>query len=285
MKNYLLITLSFFFISCGGGGSSSSAPSKYTPILNPNAKPITSGTWYKPSINTSWQWQLKGPINTSYSSDVYIIDLFDSSTTLINSLKSNGKKVICYFSAGTYENWRSDKSDFSLELIGNSLASYPNEKWLDISNEKITSIMTKRLDLALSKGCDGVEPDNMDNFTQNTGFSLSSDNQLAYNKFIANESRKRGLSVALKNDLTQASELEPYFDFAINEQCHENNECNYLSVFTSANKPIFNAEYKLEYQNNIANARDSMCSDAINNSIKTLVLSVDLDDSYRFSCQ
>lgn len=283
MKNYLLLLISLFFISCGGGGSSSSIPSNVS-IFNSNVLPITSGSWYKPSINTSWQWQLSGVVNTSYNVDIYNIDLFDSSSSLISSLQASGKKVICYFSAGTYENWRSDKDSFSSSVIGNALIAYPNENWLDISNESIAPIMKTRLDLAVQKGCDGVEPDNMDNFTQNTSFSLSANDQLAYNKFIANEARMRGLSVGLKNDLTQVNELEPYFDFAINEQCHEYNECNLLVDFTNANKPIFNAEYKIEYQNNVGNARDSMCIDAINNSLKTLVLSPLLNDSYRYSC-
>jgi len=283
MKNYLLLLISLFFISCGGGGSSSSTPSNVS-IFNSNLLPVTSGSWYKPSINTSWQWQLSGVVNTSYNVDIYNIDLFDSSSSLISSLQASGKKVICYFSAGTYENWRSDKDSFPSSVIGNALIAYPNENWLDISNESIAPIMKTRLDLAVQKGCDGVEPDNMDNFTQNTSFSLSANDQLAYNKFIANEARKRGLSVGLKNDLTQVNELEPYFDFAINEQCHEYNECNLLVDFTNANKPIFNAEYKIEYQNNVGNARDSMCTDAINNSLKTLVLSPLLNDSYRYSC-
>jgi len=286
MKNLLLLTIvSFTMISCGGGGSSSvSDNEQITSKLDVNASAVTSGSWYKPTINTSWQWQLSGAVNTSYNVDLYDIDLFDSSSALISSLKSSGKKVICYFSAGTYENWRSDKNSFPSSIIGNSLASYPNENWLDISNEAITSIMEARLDLAVQKGCDGVEPDNMDNYIQNSGFTLSYDDQLAYNKFIANEARKRGLSVGLKNDLSQADKLEPYFDFAVNEQCHERNECNLLTVFTNASKPIFNAEYKVEYQNNTANARDTMCNDANNNSIKTLVLSVQLDDSFRYSC-
>ena len=88
---------------------------------------------------------------------------------------------------------------------------WADEQWLDISNEELASVMRARLDLATQKGCDGVEPDNMDGYTNNTGFSLSAIDQLAYNKFIANEARKRGLSVGLKNDLDQIIELENNF--------------------------------------------------------------------------
>ena len=116
---------------------------------------------------------------------------------------------------------------------------WADEQWLDISNEDLVPIMRARLDLAVQKGCDGVEPDNMDGYTNNTGFSLSADDQLAYNKFIANEARKRGLSVGLKNDLDQIIELEPYYDFSVNEQCHEYNECDKMQPFIDATQPLW----------------------------------------------
>ena len=240
--------------------------------------------WYRPDINTSWQWQLQGNINISYDVKLYDIDLFDSDTTLIKALKDKDKKVICYFSAGSYENWREDKDDFPLSSLGNDMDGWEGEKWLDISNQGLKPIMKARLDLAVQKGCDGVEPDNMDGYTNNSGFSLSADDQLAYNKFIANEARKRGLSVGLKNDLDQIIELEPFFDFSMNEQCHVYNECDMMQPFIDANKPVFNAEYKQEYIDNNNGERDKMCSDSNDLSFKTLVLPLNLDDKFRYSC-
>ena len=161
---------------------------------------------------------------------------------------------------------------------------WEGEKWLDISNQGLKPIMKARLDLAVQKGCDGVEPDNMDGYTNNSGFSLSADDQLAYNKFIANEARKRGLSVGLKNDLDQIIELEPFFDFSMNEQCHVYNECDMMQPFIDANKPVFNTEYKQEYIDNNNGERDNMCSDSNDLSFKTLVLPLNLDDIFRYSC-
>ena len=239
--------------------------------------------WYKPDVNTTWQWQLQGDINSSYNVELYDIDLFDSSTTLIQSLKNDGKKVICYFSAGSWEEWRDDANDFPSSVKGDKMDGW-DELWLDISNEALEPIMKARLDLAVQKGCDGVEPDNMDGYTNTTGFSLSADDQLAYNKFIANEARKRGLSVGLKNDLDQIEELEQFYDFSVNEQCHAYNECDKMQPFIDANKPVLNAEYKDEYVDNNNSERDNMCSNANNLSFQTLVLPLDLDDSFRYSC-
>jgi hypothetical protein len=281
MKFIILIITLTFLISCGG---SSSAKNEQMKIFDVTIKPITTGTWYKPDTNTSWQWQLKGDIKTSYNVAIYDIDLFDSNVTLIQSLKNDRKKVICYFSAGSYENWRDDKENFPIEALGNVMDGWIDEKWLDISNEGLADVMRARLDLATQKGCDGVEPDNMDGYTNNTGFSLSANDQLAYNKFIANEARKRGLSVGLKNDLDQIIELEPYFDFSVNEQCHEYDECNKMQAFINANKPVLHAEYSQNYVDNNNSERDIMCADQIIQTFKTLVLPVDLDDSFRYSC-
>ena len=274
MKKTVLVIIIIFLIECASFGSQK----EQTKIFNSTVKPIISGSWYKPNTNTSWQWQLQGDINTAYDVELYDIDLFDSKKSLIKSLKNDGKKVICYFSAGSYENWREDKDKFPKEALGKDIDGWEGEKWLDISNEKLAPIMRARLDLAIQKGCDGVEPDNIDGYTNNTGFDLSADDQLAYNKFIANEARKRGLSVGLKNDLDQIVELEPYYDFSLNEQCHKYNECDKMQAFIDANKPVFNAEY------NNNNERDTICADAIVLKFKTLILPLDLDDSFRYSC-
>ena len=237
--------------------------------------------WYKPDTNTSWQWQLTGTINTSYNVEIYDIDLFDSDESLIQSLQADGKKVICYFSGGSWEDWRSDADDFPEAVKGKKMAGW-DELWLDISNDALKPIMIARLDLAKQKGCDGVEPDNMDGYTpdNDTGFDLTAQHQLSYNKFIATEARKRGLSVGLKNDLNQIIELEPFFDFSVNEQCHEYDECELLQPFISANKPVFNAEYKQKYKNNTDGARDEICSRQTSQDFQILILPENLDDTF-----
>ncbi len=291
MKIVIFIITLFFLVACGSNSSkiqeeqnTTSNIEEQNSIFDLEAQPITNGTWYKPDIDSSWQWQLEGTINSSYDVEIYDIDLFDSDKTLIKSLKDDGKKVICYFSAGSYENWRDDKDEFAKEVLGKNMDGWAGEKWLDISNEKLAPIMKARLDLAVEKGCDGVEPDNVDGYTNNTGFGLSATDQLAYNKFIANEARKRGLSVGLKNDIDQIVELEPYYDFSINEQCHEYNECDEMQPFIDANKPVLNAEYLQEYVDNSNGERDNMCADTIALKFKTLILPLDLDDSFRYTC-
>lgn len=253
------------------------------PQLDPDALPFTGADWYRPPVSISWQWQLVGEVNTDYVVVLYDIDLFDSSVELINGLKASGKKVICYFSAGSYENFREDEDRFDAADRGNILDGWPDEQWLDIRSLKVAEIMISRLDLAVQKGCDGVEPDNMDGYLNASGFDLTARDQLAFNKFIANESHKRGLSVGLKNDLDQIPELIDFFDFSVNEQCHEFDECDTLTPFIEAGKPVLNAEYQEKYSDD-PSERQALCEAANNSKFSTLVLPLDLDDGLRFSC-
>lgn len=245
--------------------------------------PVSCDSCYSPELTDTWQWQLMGEVNSGYDVVLYDIDLFDSETTLIASLQNDDKIVICYFSAGSSENWRPDFSSFPDSILGSPLDDWEGERWLDIRSDEVFAIMEDRLDLAVEKGCNGVEPDNMDGYSNDSGFSLSSEDQLYYNKRIANAAHTRGLFVALKNDGDQAQELEEYFDLVVNEQCHEYDECDLYDSFITAGKPVLNAEYDKEYVND-SGARNSLCSDAQTENIRTLVLPLDLDDSFRYSC-
>lgn len=205
--------------------------------------PGNNGPVWRPSPGTSWQWQLSGTIDTSFDVEMYDIDLFDTPTSVIDTLHSQGRIVICYFSAGSWENWRPDAGDFPDAVKGRS-NGWPGEKWLDIrAIDTLAPIMSARLDLAVRKGCDGVEPDNIDGYTNNTNFPLSDQDQLNFNIWLANAAHARGLSIGLKNDLDQVEELEPYFDWALNEQCYEYNECELLTPFVTAGKAVFGVEY------------------------------------------
>ena len=44
---------------------------------------------------------------------------------------------------------------------------------MDIRSTVVRNIMTARMDLAVSKGCDGIEPDNVDGYESNTGFPIT----------------------------------------------------------------------------------------------------------------
>jgi hypothetical protein len=217
-----------------------------------------------------------------YAADVYDIDLFDNPRAVIDALHQAGTKVVCYFSAGTYEPWRSDATNFPPSALGKPLADWPEERWLDVRSPAVLEVMRQRMDLAKQKGCDAVDTDNVDGYSNNTGLPLTAADQLNYNRALAVEAHGHGLAIGLKNDLGQAAQLEPDFDFSINEQCHVYNECDRLGVFAEAGKAIFNIEYDDKYRSPTGFAQ--LCAQSRAGNMRTLVLPLALDGSFRMSC-
>lgn len=200
---------------------------------------------WQPTPGTTWQWQLSGDINTAWDVAMFDVDLVETPQEVIDQLHADGRIVICYFSAGTWENYRDDASRFPKAVIGKTLEDWPDEKWLDIrALDTLAPIMEARLDLAVEKACDGVEPDNVDSYNNDSGFDLSADDQLAYNRWLAEQAHARGLSIGLKNDLDQIEALVDDFDWALNEQCFEYEECDLLLPFIEADKAVFGVEYE-----------------------------------------
>lgn len=265
--------------ACGGGGSAAPA---VTTVAQPPATGSAAAAW-RPAVTDTWQWQLRGTVNTAYPVAVYDIDLFDTPVSTIQALQTAGKRVVCYFSAGSAENWRPDYGRFQASDMGNDLIGWPGERWLDTGSANVRQIMRARLDLASSKGCNGVEPDNVEAYANGSGFALTAATQLDFNRFLAAEAHSRGLAVALKNDVGQLADLGSDFDFAVNEQCHAYSECDRYQVFVASGKPVFNAEYAATYVNDPV-ARQALCADARTRGLQTLVLPLALDDSFRYSC-
>jgi hypothetical protein len=100
--------------------------------------------------------------------DVWDIDLFDTPTSTIAGLKAMGKKVVCYFSAGSADTWRPDyweftQADQSSQIPGWVDQYYVNIKTTDPTGTNLTNvwtIMLARIQLAADKGCDAIDPDN-----------------------------------------------------------------------------------------------------------------------------
>lgn len=210
----------------------------------PPGEPQPPGEVWQPSPGTSWIWQLSGTVGTNHDVTMYDIDLFDIPQQTIDLLHADGRVVICYFSAGSWENWRPDADQYPQQVRGRG-NGWPGEKWLDIRRiDLLGPILEKRLEMAREKGCDGVEPDNIDGYTNKTGFPLTADDQLRFNRWLADQAHARGLSIGLKNDLEQVEILEPWFDWALNEQCFQYDECELLLPFIQAGKAVFGVEYQ-----------------------------------------
>jgi len=275
--------------ACGGGGDDdgnsvvrvSEANATMLSTMATSGSTVTPARWI-PSVNDTWQLQLQGTVNTSYNAAVFDIDLFDTPQATIDNLKAQGKRVVCYFSAGSSENWRPDFSKFKAADMGNALDGWAGERWLDTRSANVRTIMKARMDLARAKGCDGVDPDNVDGYTNKPGLPLTAATQLDYNRFLATEAHARGLAVGLKNSVDQLGDLASSFDFAVNESCFRYNECAGYSAFTVQGKPVFNVEYQTKWKD--ATTRKTLCAKAKALNLRTLVLPLALNDKYRYSC-
>jgi hypothetical protein len=200
--------------------------------------------YWRPSVGQTIQLQYSGDLDLGYNTSIYNIDLFEASASEISTLKSQGRKLMCYLNAGAWEDWRPDAASYPAAVLGSDYEGWPGEKWLDIREiDTLAPILRARLDLCKSKGFDGVDPDNINGYTNPTGFPLTAQDQIDFNVWLANEAHARGLSIGMKNDVEQLTTLLPFFDWALIEDCFAQGWCADVSPFIAAGKPVFSVEY------------------------------------------
>lgn len=221
--------------------------------------------WWKPTPEAPlhWHWQLSDvfivPRDALPHVNIYDIDGELTSADTVAQLHALGPdvKVICYFDAGVYESYRSDASRFPPSVIGNPDTSWNDSYWLDIRQTSILlPIMQDRMqNWCKNKGFDAIEPDETEVWSNNSGFNITKAENNTYNQLIAGLAHSLGLSVGLKGNTTEASDLWPYFDWTLNEQCWEYNECSLLkTTFIDHGKAVLNIEYNVDPNCTLANA-------------------------------
>jgi hypothetical protein len=220
--------------------------------------PVKCESCWLPQVRESWQIQLSStPARPFLKVQMIEVDGFDTPASTVAALHRSfpGRGVVCYIDAGTWENWRADANEFPKYLLGKPDSGWAGERWLDIARFRgvLGRIMRARARMCKRKGFNAIDFDNVDAYTNDTGFHLTAADQLRYDVFLANTAHELGLSVALKNDLEQIPVLLKYFDFAVDEQCFQYDECltsqngGYgLNEFTRVHKAVFEIEYSLK---------------------------------------
>ena len=74
---------------------------------------------------------------------VYTLDGWDTPSTSVAWLRAQGAAPVCYFSAGTFEDWRSDAGQFLPSDKGQAMGDWPGEWWLNIRSDNVRAIMAK----------------------------------------------------------------------------------------------------------------------------------------------
>ena len=214
------------------------------------ASPASASTW-SPTPGQPWQWMLGSvPTSAQLAADPSVkawdVDGFDTPASRVAEIKAKGMGAVCYISAGSWEDWRPDAGKFPASVKGRALSWWAGERWLDIRQRSVLGpIMKARMQMCRDKGFHAVEPDNIDGYTNSTGFPLTGADQIAYNRMLADTAHALGLKIALKNDVEQVRALEPYFDWAINEECYTYAECSVYDAFRSKGKAVWVVEYSM----------------------------------------
>ncbi|GAB3157958.1 endo alpha-1,4 polygalactosaminidase [Micromonospora sonneratiae] len=191
----------------------------------------------------SWQWQLSGTLDPEAEARVFVLDPFTNPAEDTRRLAARDRRLICYVEVGTYLPARPDAARFPVGALGTA-ADTSGSRWLDIRQWSVLEpIVADRFRLCRGKGFHAVMPAGMDGYANSTGFPLTFDDQLVFNRRVASLARSLGLSPGLTNDLDQVVALAPEFDFAVNEECFQRGECARLLPFIQAGKAVFHVEY------------------------------------------
>jgi hypothetical protein len=116
------------------------------------------------------------------------------------------------------------------------------------------------MQMCKDKGFDAIEPDEITGWSNSPGFPITYQDQIVYNKAVASWAHAIGMSIGLKGDLEQAHDLVGDFDWTLNEECYQYDECTTvtnsggpgadgrdypgLQLFVQQGKAVWIAEYK-----------------------------------------
>jgi len=218
---------------------------------------------------------------------VYDID-YENAASVVATLHSQGKKVICYVDVGGWENYRSDANDYAASVLGSNIGGWPDERYVDVraldgakgpTGKTLHDLLRARIATCASKGFDAVETDLDDQYPANTGFPLTKVDYENFDKALAADIHGLGMAWFLKNGITGDSfvaDLVPFADGVVVEECWHYSECGALQPFVAAGKPILNAEY--------AGTQSTICPQALNFPMATMKKYVDLRAAVIWKC-
>jgi hypothetical protein len=235
------------------------------------------GAW-RLGEGTTWQIQLTGTLDTTIDAELYVVDFEDVNAATIAELHAAGRAVACYLSAGTWETWRSDAASFPAAAVGNPLASYPQESWLDIRDSTVQSLMIARVDRARTQGCDAMDLANLSSSGQDTGFAtLSRTDYLNYGQAMARAVSARGMSVGLDGAEDLLGDLLPEFDWGLAIDCFATDGCQAWGPMLAANKPALLVEF------GDATTAQAVCATATQAGFDALIKNSTFD-AFRIPC-
>jgi len=215
---------------------------------------------WKPNQYMSWNIALGSEVDISNEpAEILEIDL-EKGKSLIEKYHSLGKKVICYFSGGTIEDYRDDYKQYAAVdgLVRNVYSAWPDERWLDYRVSGIKPLIKARMEMAVQNKCDAIDVDNVDGYqiddVKNWSNPLTKEDAITFTKWLGETAHSYGLSIGLKNCLDIVDTVGGYYDFAVNEGCVRRNECHWYKNFLATGKPVLGITY-----NGLSANREALC--------------------------
>jgi hypothetical protein len=212
--------------------------------------------------NMTLQYQITGALNLAENADLFVVDLFGTTSAQVAQLHAARRIVIAYVSVGTREPWRDDADQFPRAAIGNALPNYPDESWLDIRNTEVRRVMRARFERAVAKGFDGLFASTVGAYRQTNGLSLTRADELDYHAFLTSTAHELALAIGLSGDFELSTELAGQYDFAIATRCVARDTCGDLGPLQARGVPVFDLETDGD--------RASVCSRAMNFQIPVI---------------
>lgn len=201
---------------------------------------------WRPPVGTSWQWQLDSPnIDLGVDAAVFDVDGIEVSADTVEELHRRGRRVVCYIDVGGWEESRPDAGEFPRSVLGKRIPDWPGERWLDVRQiDTLRPLMAQRFDLCRSKGFDAVEADLVETYQEkDTGFPITREEQIDYNRMLIELAHSRGMAIALKNAPDLVADMVDEYDFAIVEECFAFDECDAYLPFIQQDKAVLHVEY------------------------------------------
>ena len=202
-----------------------------------------------PPPGVDWDWQLSEAIDPPEGIQAFDTDPDNVTRDQIMALNEAGVFTICYVSVGTMEDWRDDAAQFSdpslypNPVVGKAYEEWPGEFFLDIRQPTLRYVMQKRFFECALKGFQAIEADNLDVYTNDSGFDLSIADTARYAAQLVTDAHAQGLEIGQKNTPELTNKLVGLFDFIVTEDCFVDGWCDQALPYIAAGKPVFNAEY------------------------------------------
>jgi len=249
-----------------------------------NAIPADSANTTQATIRTPYSFDYLIAADDYFDTPATVVFVeYEISAEVISRYTLAGKTVFCHVNVGSWEFWREDANHFPEEILGNDFEEWPGEKWLDVTNiALLIPLMRERFRSSFEKGCRGIAADNMAGYEFDTGFEITYQDQLAYNRFIASEIHVLGLLAVMINDPLQVTDLLDSFDLVVSNGCVAAEQCNFYEEFIDNGKPAFDIEYLDVYDEE--RFRNEICPLTATTGISFILKGLEETANNYFSC-